>query len=96
MVAGGTLAAELLKPNAGADVLGTFDPKPIDGAGTGFVVFAVAPNVNMDGGLWPSKLGAELAVVLAANVPNPTLVLAASVGFVAGMPKLNVGGADGV
>lgn len=44
-------------------------------------------NANMAG-----VLVAILAdVVLAENVPNPTLVLEASVGFGAGLPKLNEG-----
>lgn len=89
----------LLKPNAGADVVGAFEPNANEGAlalvvevlrvvdGAGAVVFAVAPNENMDGVPVPD---AELAVVL---VPNPTPVFAASVGFVAGLPKLNVSGA---
>lgn len=85
MVAVDTLAAELLKPNAGADVVGTFEPKVV------FVVFAAAPNVNMDGGFVPSKLGAELVDVLDDNVPNPALAFVANVGFVTGLPKLNVG-----
>lgn len=88
-----TLVTGLLKPNAGGDVVGTLDPKAVDGAGfgAGFVVFTVDPNVNMDGLVVPTVL----AAVLADNVPNPMLVFEANVGLVTeGLPKLNVGGAD--
>lgn len=87
------LTADLLKPNAGADVVGTVDPKAADR--TEVVVLAVASNINTDEVLVLSKLAvAELVVVLDANVPHPTLVLAANVGFVAGLLKPNVSGAD--
>lgn len=87
------LTADLLKPNAGADVVGTVDPKAADR--TEVVVLAVASNINTDEVLVLSKLAvAELVVVLDANVPHPTLVFAANVGFVAGLLKPNVSGAD--
>lgn len=90
VVVAGALAAEVLKPNAGADVAGIFDPNVAGAAG--FVV--VAPNVNIDGGLVPIELVAVLAVALEGNAPNPTFVLGARVGFVAGLPKLNASGAE--
>lgn len=91
VVVAGALTAELLKPNAGGDVVGIFDPNVADAAG--FVVFVAAPNVNIDGAPVPIELVAVLAVVLEDNAPNPTFALEARVGFVAGLPKLNVGAA---
>lgn len=92
VVVAGAPAAELLKLNDGADVVGTFDPNAAVGAG--FAVFVVAPNENIEGALVPTELMAVLAAVLEDNEPNATLVLEASVGFDAGLPKLNVGGAE--
>lgn len=104
------IAAVLLKPNVGVDVLGTFDPKANDVVfafvvigipivdGTEAVVFAVAPNVNMDGVPVPSEPGTVLTTLEFGLdvIPKPIVVLAANVGFITELPKVNVGGAEAV
>lgn len=89
-------------PNVGAAALGAFDPKAngiepalvvfmlVTVGAEGVVVFAVAPNANMDGVPAPNGFGAALD-----GVPNETFALVVIVGgLVAGLPKLNVTGAD--
>lgn len=74
------LAAEWLKPNAGANVVDILDPKAVDE--TRFILFAVAPNGNIDWVLLPIVLGAELAVELDDNVPKMQFDLIDSIAMV--------------
>lgn len=95
----------LPNPNVGTDVLGVFAPKAngvemlalvdvfvIDGT-VEVVVFAVAPNLNMDGVLVPS-MGFATEGIDVVGVPNEIFALVVNAdGFDAGLPKLNVTGA---